>query len=259
MSESLLLVERDGPVVLVTMNRPKAMNSLSKTLQRELAQTLARLDGDSSVRAIVLTGNGDRAFTAGLDLKEVGSTGIQSSAAGAFGEDLMKTLDGMSKPIVGAVNGVAITGGFEVALACDVLVGSTNARFADTHARVGVIPFWGLSQRLSRRIGISRAKEMSFTGNFIDSDTALAWGLLNSVVAPAELVPFAKKMAHDMASDPGMVQRYKRLIDSGYERSFGEAMVLEKDVAMKEIVKVTAESVEGKRRAVLERNRGQKL
>ncbi|KAJ3320363.1 hypothetical protein HDU93_003583, partial [Gonapodya sp. JEL0774] len=128
----LIIVERDGPVGIVTMNRPEAMNSLSRALQLSLAQNLALLEADPSIRAIVLTGAGERAFTAGLDLKEVGSTGLQSGMPRGFGEDPVKTLEGMTKPVIGAINGVAITGGFEVALACDILIGSTNARFADT-------------------------------------------------------------------------------------------------------------------------------
>src|SRR6185436_16044353 len=104
-----------------------------------------------------------------------------------------------SKPIIGAINGVAITGGFEVALACDVLICSTNARFADTHARVGITPGWGLSQKLSRTIGPYRAKELSLSGNFLDAKTAYDWGLVNRVVAPEELMPAALKLASDMA------------------------------------------------------------
>ncbi|KXS15899.1 ClpP/crotonase [Gonapodya prolifera JEL478] len=119
----------------------------------------------------------------------------------------------MKNPVIGAINGVAITGGLELALACDILIGSTNASFADTHARVGVIPGWGLSQHLSRLIGISRAKELSLTGNFLPASSAVSWGLLNRVVTPAELLPAVKKLAKDIASiDPDMVQRYNRSV-----------------------------------------------
>src|SRR6202008_1726619 len=104
------------------------------------------------------------------------------------------------KPVVGAINGVAITGGFEPALVCDVLICSPSARFADTHARVGIMPGWGLSQMLSRAIGPYRAKELSLTGNFLDAQTAYEWGLVTRVVEPAELMPAALKLAHEMAS-----------------------------------------------------------
>lgn len=153
---------------------------------------------------------------------------------------------------------MAITGGFEVALACDVLIASENARFADTHARVGVMPGWGLSQKLSRLIGISRAKELSLTGNFLDADTACAWGLVNRVVPAGELVAAAKQLASDMASaDPGMVRAYKALIDEGFALPFGAAMDREHAVSSARNAKVEGSAVEERRRAVMERGRSQ--
>jgi enoyl-CoA hydratase len=258
MSGALVRVERTGAVATVTLDRPQAMNALSRALQLELAQALAGLEADPAVRAIVITGAGDRAFTAGLDLKEVGEQGLQSGLARAFGSDPVRTLDAMTKPVIGAVNGVAITGGFELALACDVLLASTRARFADTHVRVGVIPGWGLSQRLSRRIGLSRAKELSLSGNFIDAETACAWGLVNRVVAPEDLLEVAQKLAEDIAScDPDMVRRYKALIDDGFDLPMGEAMALENERSRADNAAVTAESVAERRAAIQARGRTQ--
>ena len=160
--------------------------------------------------------------------------------------------------MIGAINGVAITGGFEVAIACDVLVASTSARFADTHARVGILPGWGLSQKLSRMIGISRAKELSFTGNFLDAQTAKDWGLVNHVVEPGELMAFARRLAADMASiDPAFLSQYKRLIDEGYALGFGEALALEARISTAANSEVRPEEVEARRAAVQERGRGQ--
>lgn len=236
------------------------MNALSRALQAELAKALAAVEADPQIRAVVLTGAGDRAFTAGLDLKEVGQVGLQSGANKGYGGDPVVTLEGMKKPVIGAVNGVAITGGFEVALACDILVGSKNARFADTHVRVGVVPGWGLSQRLSRRIGISRAKEMSLTGNYIDAATAEKWGLINRAYEPSELLAAAKKLAKDIAGvDQDMVMRYKSLIDDGYAVGQGEALKLELQRASEANKRVTAESVATKRAGIQERGRSQKL
>ena len=146
----MLLVERQDAVAVVTLNRPEAMNALSKSLRGALQQALTELDADPSVKVIVLTGAGERAFTAGLDLKELSTDPLGMGAANAIdpAENPARAVLACSKPIVGAINGVAITGGFEVALACDVLICSTNARFADTHARVGITPGWGLSQKL---------------------------------------------------------------------------------------------------------------
>lgn len=258
MSSELVKVERDGPVATLTLNRPEAMNALSRALQRAIAQALVELENDETVLAVVLTGAGERAFTAGLDLKEVGESGLQSGLERAWGSDPVRTLEAMSKPVIGAVNGVAITGGFELALACDILIASTNARFADTHVRVGVIPGWGLSQRLSRRIGISRAKEMSLSGNFIDAQTALAWGLVNRVVEPSELLAAARKLALDIAScDPDMVRRYKALIDDGFNLAHGEALSLEAERSRADNAAVTPEQVATRRAAIQARGRAQ--
>ena len=153
---------------------------------------------------------------------------------------------------------MAITGGFEVALACDVLIASTNARFADTHARVGIMPGWGLSQKLSRTIGVYRAKELSLSGNFLDARTAYEWGLVNRVVEPEELMPAAMKLAADMASIPAeTLCLYKEIIDKGYDLNFGEAMSLEQRMSTANNQTVTPEMVEARRVGIQARGRTQ--
>ncbi len=217
-------------VATVTLNRPEAMNALSRALRIELAATMRRLDADPSVRVVILTGAGTRAFTAGLDLKELASD--PHAMADTVGEspdaNPVKAVELCRKPVIGAINGVAVTGGFELALACDVLIASENARFADTHARVGIMPGWGLSQKLSRLIGIHRAKELSLSGNFLDAATAERWGLVNRVVAADQLLPTAARLAADMATiDPAFSAAYKALINDGFAASFGEGLRLE--------------------------------
>jgi enoyl-CoA hydratase len=256
----LVTVERDGAVAVVTLNRPEAMNALSRDLRVQLAQAMRKLDAEDRIRAVVLTGAGTRAFTAGLDLKELGADTANLGAANA--EDALsnpvKAIEQCRKPVIGAINGVAITGGFEVALACDILIASENARFADTHARVGIMPGWGLSQKLSRLIGISRAKELSLTGNFLDAETACAWGLVNRVVPAGQLLAAAKALAIDIASaDPGMVRAYKALIDDGFALDFADGMALEQARSSAANRQVSAEDVEERRRAVIERGRQQ--
>ncbi len=254
----LVTVERDGNVAVVTMNRPEAMNALSSALREELAKAMVAVDADDSIHAVVLTGAGTRAFTAGLDLKELGTQGLAAANAETPQANPVKAIEQCRKPVIGAINGVAITGGFEVAEACDILIASENARFADTHARVGIMPGWGLSQKLSRLIGISRAKELSLSGNFLDAQTACAWGLVNRVVSAEELLPAAKKLAADIASaDPAIIQAYKALIDDGYAVAFGEAMALEHHVSSARNAKVSGGEVEERRRAVMERGRSQ--
>jgi enoyl-CoA hydratase len=255
---SLVQVETQDAVAILTLNRPDQMNALSRALQSELADAVGQVSADPAVRALILTGAGERAFSAGLDLKEVGEFGLSQGADGAPRRDPVRALAACGKPVIGAINGVAVTGGFELALACDILIASTNARFADTHVRVGVIPGWGLSQRLSRLIGVSRAKELSFTGNYIDAETALAWGLVNRVVEPGALMAVARKLAADIAScDPGMVSRYKALIDDGFDLAFGEAMALERQRSVAGNTGVTAAAVAQSRAAIQARGRGQ--
>src|SRR5215475_7364621 len=140
----LILAERQGAVALVTMNRPEAMNALSRALRADLARVFRELDADENVRAIVLTGAG-KAFTAGLDLKELGAGDARIGEAanpGTADNDPALAMEACRKPIIGAINGAAVTGGFEIALACDILYASTSARFADTHARIGIMPGW---------------------------------------------------------------------------------------------------------------------
>ncbi len=256
----LVTIDQEGSIAVVTLNRPEAMNALSAALRVELAQVMRAVEADDTIRAVVLTGAGERAFTAGLDLKELGADTSNLGAANATAaeQNPVRAIEQCSKPVIGAINGVAITGGFEVALACDVLIASTNARFADTHGRVGIMPGWGLSQKLSRLIGIYRARELSFTGNFLDAETACAWGLVNRVVNPQDLLPTARQLAQDMASmDPVMQRNYKALINDGFALPFGEAMALEAARSTQMNGQVSADEVEARRREVMDRGRGQ--
>ena len=256
----LVTVEVADGVATVTLNRPEAMNALSKALRAELYRAMCRVNDDDAVRVVILTGAGTRAFTAGLDLKELGSEPGALGAANAEGadENPVKAIETCRKPVIGAINGVAITGGFEVALACDILIASETARFADTHARVGVMPGWGLSQKLSRLIGIARAKELSFSGNFLDAATAERWGLVNRVVAADDLMAAARALAADIATaDPDFIAAYKALIDDGFARPFGEGIALEHERSSAANRAVTPEAVEARRAAVQARGRAQ--
>lgn len=258
--DDLVLLEIADGIATVTLNRPAAMNALSAALRSQLFRVMRQVDGDDAVRAVVLTGAGERAFTAGLDLKELGSQPGALGSANATGadENPVKAIEACRKPVIGAINGVAVTGGFEVALACDILIASEHARFADTHARVGVMPGWGLSQKLSRMIGISRAKELSLSGNFIDAATAERWGLVNRVVPAGELLDVARKLAADIASaDAGFITAYKMLIDDGFALPFGDAMALEHERSSAANRAVTPAAVEARRAGVQARGRAQ--
>lgn len=235
MAHDMVLIELNSRVATVTINRPEAHNALSSEVRKALAKAFVVLDEDPDVHAIVLTGTGVRSFSAGLDLKELGSDPDAMTRIVRYvsDENPMYAMDRCRKPIIGAINGVAITGGLELALGCDLLVGSSSARFADTHIRVGAIPAWGLSQRLSRLIGIMRAKEMSLTGAFVDASTALSWGLVNRVTSPEALLSTASDIAAAMAVYPvEQLATYKSLIDRGAAMALGDALELERAEAL---------------------------
>jgi enoyl-CoA hydratase len=255
--EAVILVEKTGGVATVTLNRPTAMNALSRELRSAIAETFEKLEADPEVRAVILTGAG-KAFCAGLDLKELGS-GASTVNGTVSDKDPVTSIGHFSGPVIGAINGVAITGGFELALACDVLICSENARFADTHARVGILPGWGLSQKLSRAIGIYRAKELSLTGNFLSAQQASDWGLVNRVVPAEELLPTARKLAEDMLSVvPECLPAYKQLIDEGFAQSFGEAIKTERRFSTERNRNVEAGAIEARRAGIQARGQQQK-
>lgn len=254
--DEVLLVEKSDGIATLTLNRPGAMNALSLELRARIVEAFTDLGADPTVGVVILTGAG-RAFCAGLDLKEL-SRPETDTADTIAGRDLVGTIARFDRPVIGAINGFAITGGFELALACDVLIASTEAKFADTHARVGIMPGWGLSQKLSRTIGIYRAKELSLTGNYLSAERAAEWGLINRVVAPEELMTTCRSLAQDMLSCvPEVARAYKRLIDDGYARSFGDGLHLEAETARAHAGRVSSEELAARRSRVQERGRAQ--
>lgn len=226
-----ILVERfaEGFATLV-FNRPDKLNTLSIKLRQEMAAAIDMLEADPQVRVLILSGAG-RAFTAGLDLDEWAGPGIV--AAAAYEWDAVHALSRFSGPVIGAINGLAITGGLEIALACDVLVAARTARFADTHVRVGLLPGWGGSVRMVRRVGLHRAKELALTGRFFSADEAASWGLVNQVVDPDALMPLARDLARQMLLGvPETLVAYKKLMDDEAATTFGQALLLERTASM---------------------------
>jgi enoyl-CoA hydratase len=193
-----------------------------------------------------------------MDLKEFGQ--LEDSPGDGPQPDCWRSMAACPKPIIGAINGAAITGGFEVALACDVLIAGESARFADTHGRVGVLPGAGLSQRLARAIGIYRAKYLSLTGNFLSAREAAEWGLVSHVVPDDELMPTARQVAEDMLGlMPHMLPGVKTLIDDGFATSFGEGMALEQRRSQEQIAQMKPQKgASAAFEAVRERGRSQK-
>lgn len=199
-STGVLSAEVADGIATLTLNRPEARNALSSELLRALARAMAEAEADDAVEVVILTG-ADPAFCAGLDLKELGSTGANLAGGELRGEGPSRPWPALSKPLLGAINGVAVTGGLELALNCDFLVASERARFGDTHARVGILPGWGLTALLPQAIGVRRAREMSLTGNFVAAEEALRLGLVNHVVPHEELLPFTRRLAADVAGN----------------------------------------------------------
>lgn len=259
MSESVLLVRKDGPVATVTLNRPEAMNALSAALRSATANVFRELQNDPQVRVVILTGAG-RAFCAGMDLKELS---VGGEAASGFDRSagmpaLAEAIAAFEGPVIAAVNGHAATAGFELALNCDLIIASSHAKFIDSHARVGILPGWGLSVRLPRLIGINRAKEVSFAGNVLGAEQACTWGLVNRVVAPEELLPVCELLARQMSECvPDVLRRYKQLIDSGYGKHFQDALREETAVAIESAKRTSAATISRRREGVFDRNRTQ--
>ncbi len=202
MTDDVLLSVADR-IATITLNRPEARNALNRSVTRGIRVAMSNAEADDAVDVIILTG-ADPAFCAGVDLKE-----LASNSSGVIATDATTPKPGVisapweptTKPVIGAINGVAVTGGFELALQCDFLIGSERAAFGDTHARVGILPGWGLSVLLPQAIGIRRAIEMSLTGNFMSAAEALHLGLVNHVTAHEELMPTARKLATDIAAN----------------------------------------------------------
>jgi len=225
----MITSERHGPVALVVLDRPEARNALTGAMIASLADALADADADPDVAAVVLTGR-DPAFCAGLDLTDLARTYDDVAAAPRGDRPTVRRglMPDTTTPVIGAVNGPAVTGGLELALGCDFLVASERATFADTHARVGVLPAGGMTIRLPQLIGVNRARQMSLTGDFVDAATACSWGLVNEVVPHADLVPRALALGGAIAeSDPATVGELRSMYALLAHRGDDESYTLE--------------------------------
>ncbi len=190
MKEAVLFTT-EGPVATITLNRPERRNAINRALLIGLYEALEEIERNNSIRCGIITGS-DPAFCSGIDLAVLGKENIFDPRGD--GRDLPDLFKDCTKPVIGAVNGHAITGGFEIALNCDFLIASERALFADTHAKVGIHPGWGMTQLLQQAVGQRRAKQLSFTGEFINAEEALRTGLVNEVVSHEELMPRAREI-----------------------------------------------------------------
>lgn len=225
--EPLIQTHVESSIGYITMNRPKSLNSLTKPMISSLANAIRSLNDDPSVTVIIITGKG-RAFCSGVDLtaaKDVFKGDVKNEDS-----DPVVQLERCRKPVIGAINGFAVTAGFEIALACDFLVAGKDAKFIDSHAKFGIFPSWGLSQKLSRVIGPNRAREVSYTGMPITADMAEKWGLVNHVVENEDVLKKAKEIAQLICrNNKDMVFRYKSVINDGFKLDLQNALALEKE------------------------------
>lgn len=240
--ELIKLEIAENGLAIVTFNRPKSMNSMSRAMIEYLAEIFKSLAQNANVRVIILTGAG-RGFCAGVDL--TAAQGVFKKEVDDIEKDPIVMMGRCKQPIIGAVNGYAITGGFEIALACDILIASTDAKFMDTHAKFGIFPSWGLSQKLSRLIGPNRARHVSLSALPVDAETAERWGLVSQVVPAAELMKATRMLADAILSNhEKMVPQYKAIINDGGKLPFGEALLLEKERASAAYKQMTSKDFE---------------
>ena len=247
-------------VATITLDRPEVRNAINASMGKGLRQAIGQAEADDDVAVMVLTGT-DPAFCAGLDLRELGSRSAEPVAGpSAETRGSVSPFPERTKPLIGAVNGAAITGGFELALNCDFLIASERAVFADTHARVGVMPGWGLSVLLADAVGVRRAREISLSGNFVTASEALTWGLVNRVVPHSDLMSSVRSIAVDIAgNDPRGVSRMLATYREQEDTALADGWRIEGEgsQAFRSEIAFAPEEVERRRAAIIERGRTQ--
>ena len=248
-ADDILLTDTTDRIRTITLNRPASRNALSSALRSAFFAALRGAEADDGVDVVILTG-ADPVFCAGLDLKELGDTTELP--------DISPKWPPMNKPVIGAINGAAVTGGLELALYCDILIASERARFADTHARVGLLPTWGLSVRLPQKAGVGMARRMSLTGDYLSAADALRTGLVTEVVAHEELLPAARAIA---ASIVGNNQKAVRALLDSYHAIDGattnQGLWMEAEAARKWMRSATGDDIAASRAGVIQRGRAQ--
>lgn len=232
MTFSNLLIDIEDGIAVVTINRPAALNALSAEIIEELATAFETLKKDAAVACVILTGSGPKAFVAGADIAAMQALDAVSATHFArLGHAVLRDIENFPKPVIAAVNGFALGGGCELAMACDIRIAAENARFGQPEVNLGVIPGFGGTLRLSRLVGKGRAKELIFTGDMIDAQEAYRIGLANKVVAAEELLAEARRMAKKIAAKGPVAVRFaKESVDSGLEMDLDRACRYEADL-----------------------------
>jgi enoyl-CoA hydratase len=224
-----LLIERDGAVAILTINRPKVLNALNTQTLDELRRAMLELKHDEAIRAVILTGSGDKSFVAGADINELA---VQSPTGGrehaVTGQHVLDVIEQMGKPVIAAINGYALGGGCELAMACTIRIAADTAKLGQPEINLGIIPGYAGTQRLARIVGKGRALELLLSGDQVTAAEALRIGLVNRVVPAAELMAEAKKLAASLASKAPVAVRYiLEAVNKGLEMPFAQAQIFE--------------------------------
>lgn len=231
MDFKFIVYEKSEGIATITLNRPEALNAFSKEVVSEVLQALEDIRSDESVRVVILTGAGEKAFSAGADIKAmIGMNSLKARELSLMGEKLCLALENLEKPVIAALNGYALGGGLEVAMSCDLRIASENSRVGQTEINIGLIPGWGGTQRLTRLVGRTKAKEMVFTGKMIDARTAEQLGIVNMVVPADKFREAVRQFALELAlKAPVAIKVAKALIDKGAEIGLDSALALERE------------------------------
>ena len=231
MYENILFEKKDG-VAYLTLNRPDRLNALNSAVLKELDDALAAIDGDAEIRVLVVRGAGEKALAAGADITEMQSMEAEAGMAfGAFGQKVFAKIEALRQPSIAMIPGFALGGGCELALACDIRIASEKARFGQPEVGLGITAGFGGTQRLPRRVGIAKAKELIFSGKVIGAAEAEKIGLVNAVYAPEELIPGAIAMAKSFTANAPIAVKYsKACIDRGMQMDIDDGIALENEL-----------------------------
>ncbi|SHJ57404.1 enoyl-CoA hydratase-related protein [Desulfofundulus thermosubterraneus] len=245
MSWNNILVEKDGPVAILTINRPQVLNALNAETLTEIDGAIKELGADPAVRVIIITGAGEKAFVAGADIAFMSKlTPLEAKDFARLGQKVLSKIENLPKPVIAAVNGFALGGGCELAMACDIRVASEKAKFGQPEVNLGLIAGFGGTQRLTRLVNPGLAKEILFTADMFDAETARRIGLVNHVVPAEELLNFCRGMAERIAArGPVAVRLTKEAVNEGLEMDLEKALAHEADLFG--LVFATADREEG--------------
>jgi enoyl-CoA hydratase len=223
------LYETKGPIAYVTVNRPEVLNALDSDTWGDLERSFEEALEDPTVRGVILTGSGEKAFIAGADISELAEvTAVEAQKSSRFGQSVLDLIENLGKPVIAAVNGFALGGGCETAMACTIRIASEKAKFGQPEVTLGLLPGGGGTQRLPRLVGKGRALQLILSGEIISAQEAYRIGLVNEVVPPAELIPRAEAILHRiLANAPIAIRLSLEAVNKGVETSQDEGLALE--------------------------------